>query len=181
MCLGSRTPRDPTFKSLAYIKLVPVTSKHKHHSHLDKYCGSPLVKVSNPASRACPSARVSGRFSKETIHIAQYAPLFKRQKLKLEIHPVVTYRTSSSPPSQTRNPPSGCLTRLSHCHLHQSDAHHARKKEQLTSRVDPPIPAPHPQPWQATARPHNCPPNAPSGHVRLQSLRRGSAWAGAWQ
>lgn len=59
----------------------------------------------------------------------------KRQKVKSSHARCLTYRTSSSPPSQTRNPPSGCLSRLSHCHLHQSDAHHASTEMNNSHRV----------------------------------------------
>lgn len=59
----------------------------------------------------------------------------KRQKVDSSHARCLTYRTSSSPPSQTRNPPSGCLSRLSHCHLHKSDAHHASTEMNNSHRV----------------------------------------------
>lgn len=84
------------------------------------------MRESSPASRAGESGgRDTGKLSSEMMVTAQYAPLRWQRNVSRDLASCAscTYRTSSSPPSHTRKPPSACFNRPSHCHLGTGQTH----------------------------------------------------------
>lgn len=77
MCLCLGRTRCATLKSLTFAESQnTIIFRTDVYAHLDKYCGRPSTKVSNPLALAgALGGKSIGKASKDIITIAQYAPL----------------------------------------------------------------------------------------------------------
>ena len=86
--------------------------------HRDSHCGKLFNNDVNPCSLTEASGGNSnGRFRSAIITIEQYAPLDLDELWLVNLRLGIACLTSTSPPTETAKPPSGCLTLPNHFHL----------------------------------------------------------------
>lgn len=89
-----------------------------HDVHRESHCGRLSNSDVNPCSLAGASEGSSnGMFRSAIITIEQYAPLYLDEPWLISLRFGIKYLASTSPPTETANPPSICLVLPSHFHL----------------------------------------------------------------